>query len=167
MNKYYVKSKADVDPKKPGKYIYPDTTKAKRKFRVVTITGPGQTEQAHKKECDMNYILRNYHRTGLITHAKTYEGQYDDVSVQDFQEAMFLVDKAKAMYGELPSNIREQFAGPQKFLEFVNNPENRPKMQEMGILPGVDGKRADGTPSRHAPASEPTSPQEPSAEPTS
>lgn len=108
--------------------------------RVTVETGDGLTEQSHKNETDMNYILRDYQRTGLIKHAKEHEGRYDDVSVQDFQEAMFLVTQAQSMFDSLPANIRKRFGNdPSAFLEFTQNPENAPEMTRMGILRGNDG----------------------------
>lgn len=116
------------------------------------------TEQAHKHECDMNYILRNYQKTGLIRHAKKYEGTYDDVSVQDFQEAMFLVNQAQQSFMDLPSNVRARFENnPAKFLEFTQNPANRDEMAAMGILKGNDGLDRTGAPT-DAPTPPPAEP---------
>jgi hypothetical protein len=148
--KYYVTKKADIGKQGPGNYVL-DQGKKDAKGRplreVHLVTGEGMTEQAHKDQCDMNYILRNYQKTGLITHAKKYEGQYDDVSVQDFNEAMLIVDKATNMYAELPSNIRERFNGPVEFINFVNNPNNANEMVTLGILKGNDGVKDDLSPS--------------------
>jgi hypothetical protein len=145
--KYVVTKASEIGSKGPGNYVL-DTGKKDAKGRplreVHLVTGEGLTEQSHKTQCDMNYILRNYEKTGLITHAKKYQGQYDDVSVQDFNEAMLIVDNATNMYQELPSSIREGFNGPVDFLNFVNNPANADKMVEMGILGGNDGKNAQG-----------------------
>jgi phage internal scaffolding protein len=102
--------------------------------------GESLTEQGHKKECDMNYILKDYQRTGLIKHAKENKGRYDDVSPIDFQEAMLTVANARNMFEELPSNMRKRFANdPARFLDFVQNPANADEMRELGILKGNDG----------------------------
>ena len=127
-------------------------------------TGPGMTEQAHKRETDMNYILREYTKTGLIKHAKNYQGQYDDVSVQSFQEAMFLVKNAERMFSELPSEARKRFANnPEQFLEFVQNPDNKSEMQRMGILKGNDGIDVSGA-SVNVPRETPVTTETPPAE---
>ena len=114
--------------------------------RPITLdTGEGKTEQAHKHETDMNYILRDYARTGLIKHAQQHAGRYDDVSVQDFQEAMFIVKEAQNMFDNLPGQIRKRFGqDPAAFLEFVQNPENKDEMQRLGILRGNDGVDING-----------------------
>lgn len=113
--------------------------------RVTLTTGPGKTEQSHKKQCDINYILRDYSKTGIIRHSHQNAGRYDDVSSIDFQSAQNLVADVKSMFETLPSLVRKEFdhdAG--KFLEFARNPENGVKMQEMGITPGIDGIDAQG-----------------------
>lgn len=149
MSSFTVNKESEIGKKGPGKYVIEKgkDLRGKIKRKVVLVTGEGKTEQSHKKQCDMNYILRNYQKTGLITHAKKYQGQYDDVKVQDFNDAMMLVTKAKAMYEELPSNIRSRFTGPEQFIAFTNNPANAPEMVKMGILRGNDGLDRNGAPS--------------------
>lgn len=128
---------------KPGKHVFKFSSGRKR---VMTVnSGELLTEQAHAKECDMNYILRDYEKTGLIKHANKHAGRYDDVTVQDFQEAQFLIAEAKNMFQELPSTVRKRFDNnPGQFLEFVQNPNNKAEMQVMGILKGNDGLNAKG-----------------------
>lgn len=130
--------------KKVGKEVI---RKTNGRVRVLIHTGEGMTEQAHKKECDMNYILKEYAKTGIVRHAKTHEGRYDDVSVADFQAAMFIVKEAQNMFDTLPSELRQRFKGPEQFLEFVNNPTNRDEMIKLGMIVGNDGLKGDGTPS--------------------
>ena len=71
--------------------------------RSLLDCGESKTEQSHKKECDMNYILREYSKTGFIRHSKENEGRYDDVGVQDFQQAMLVVANANSMFESLPA----------------------------------------------------------------
>ena len=115
--------------------------KALRRYKGRTVdTGPGLTEQAHKEETDMNYILRDYVKTGLLRHAKEHQGKYDDIAVQDFQEAMNIVATARSMFEELPSQVRARFGqDPARFLDFVQNPNNADEMHALGILRGNDG----------------------------
>jgi phage internal scaffolding protein len=126
----------------------PVVRKALERHKGSTVdTGRGLTEQSHKKETDMNYILREYTRTGLVRHAKNNEGKYDDIAVQDFQEAMITVANAKTMFEELPAAIRKRFnQNPAEFLGFVQNPANLNEMQKMGILRGNDGLNIKGAP---------------------
>lgn len=114
--------------------------------RVTVDTGEGLTEQAHKRETDINYILRDYERTGFIKHAQKHKGKYDDVSVQDFQDAMFIVTNAQKMFDELPGQVRKRFQNsPAEFLSFVQDPNNAAEMAKLGILRGNDGVDVSGT----------------------
>ena len=135
-----MKNWADTQVTNRGKQnmkIQKPFTKTKR---VTLDTGPGLTEQSHKNETDINFILRDYKRTGFIKHAKENQGRYDDISVQDFQEAMFIVANAQNMFNELPGVIRKEFQNdPTRFMEFVHNPANETRMRELGILVGNDG----------------------------
>ena len=122
--------------------------KAFRRYEGSKIdTGEGLTEQCHKKQCDMNHILKDYKRTGFIRHAKENQGRYDDISVQDFQDAMFKVAEATNMFNDLPANLRKDFNNnPAEFLGFVQNPDNQEKLQKMGIIRGNDGIDMNGMP---------------------
>ena len=103
-------------------------------------TGKGLTEQSHKRETDINFILKDYAKTGFIKHAKEHEGEYDDISVQDFNNAMFIVAEAQNMFNELPAEYRQKFNNnPADFLNFVQDPSNKEQMEKMGILKGNDG----------------------------
>jgi phage internal scaffolding protein len=151
MKKYYL---SKVDPNKPGEQVIQD--KNGKVIDVVIVCGESKTEQAHRDECNMNYILREYQKTGLIRHAKEYEGRYDDIAVQDFQDAMFLVTEAQNMFNGLPNNIRQRFENdPGKFLAFVQNPDNKPEMKVLGMLKGNDGLDARGQPTAAPQADKP------------
>lgn len=116
--------------------------------RVTLDTGPGLTEQAHKQECDINYILREAVSTGMVRHLAKHQGRYDDVSVQDFQQAMGIVQRTTKMFEALPSKIRKEVGGdPAKFLKFVQDPANKTRLEELGMLKGNDGIKGDGSPS--------------------
>lgn len=123
------------------------TIKTSGKRPVVNCPFPGKTEQAHAKQTDINYILKDYTRTGFIKHANRNEGRYDDVSAVDFQDAMNIIATANSMFENLPSTIRKRFNNnPAEFLDFVQNPDNGPEMEKLGILKGNDGLDISGTP---------------------
>lgn len=120
-----------------------------RRFKVPGVEcGEGLTEQCHKRECDMNYILRDYQAKGIVKHVSQYTGQYDDITVTDFQEAMFMVKDAQNMFNDLPSSLRKRFGNdPAEFLKFVSDGNNREEMAKLGMLKGNDGLTGKGAPS--------------------
>lgn len=93
-------------------------------------------EQAHKKEVDINAIVK---RHGVDLIAKTQKLQsadyvMDDISGNDFQEAMMKVTKAQQTFEQLPSTVRKQFNNsPAEFMDFVQNPDNGEALVSMGL----------------------------------
>lgn len=94
------------------------------------------TEQNHKDEANINSIVKR-HGMDLIRKTAQLSApdmQWDDVTGNDFQEAMFKVTKAQQTFDQLPSELRSKFDNnPAKFLDFVQNPENGEKMVEYGL----------------------------------
>lgn len=104
------------------------------KKKATLTCGPGLTRQSEAAACDINNILAQYHRTGVITHLARHQGHYDDWTGFDFHEAMNTVAEAQQLFDELPSKIRKKFANdPAAFLQFATNPENLGEMREMGL----------------------------------
>jgi len=69
-----------------------------------------------------------------MEHVKKNQGQYGDITCQDFQEAMFQVKKAEQMFDELPSSVRAKFQNdPSQFLDYVQDPNNAESLSEMGL----------------------------------
>lgn len=98
------------------------------------------TEQSHAKQCDINYILKDYAKGQLAKHVKEHEGKYDDYTGYDFTQAQNVVAEVKTMFEELPAPVRNEFGNePANFLDFVQKPENAPYLKEMGIEKGLDG----------------------------
>lgn len=110
------------------------------RVRVVADPGgPSMTKQEFADECDINNIMRNYARTGMISHVNKYQGSYEDVSgAVSFHEAQEIVKKAEEMFYTVPSAVRSKFDNdPGKFLDFVLDDRNRDEMQKMGLLKEV------------------------------
>lgn len=101
--------------------------------------------QSAKQDCDINFILQSYQRTGVTTHLEKRKGNYGDFDAVDFQEAMNIVADARSMFETVPSQIREQFNNdPAQFLKFVTDEKNLPEMREMGLALPVEDLPAQG-----------------------
>lgn len=102
----------------------------------LQFKGKGRTKQSHKDECDVNKIIKQFHKTGMISHARTHRGFYDDfIGATDYKSALDMIREADEMFMTIPSTIRKQFDNdPAKFLDFVQDPDNREEMQAMGLL---------------------------------
>lgn len=94
----------------------------------------GMTEQHHQQECDVNYILKKYIKTGNITHTKKHEPQYGDSTSLDLHEALNIVTNANSMFMELPAQTRAKFENdPGQFLDYVQDESNLDEMYELGL----------------------------------
>jgi hypothetical protein len=142
------------DPKKkavlPGQVIVTHGDKIKK---VVTVTGlESKTEQSYGEMLDINRMLEPAMKQGLLRHGITFEGEYDDIPVGDFQEAQFIVAKGKSMFEQLPSNMRTKFENdPAKFMAFVQDPANESWLRENGVVKGIDGLTASGEDTGYTP----------------
>lgn len=93
------------------------------------------TEQHFKDTCDVNKIIRKYDKTGLINHVNEVEAKYGDMTGLDYKAAMDLVVKIGQEFEQFPSHIRNRFRNsPEKYLEFMENPENREEAIKLGLV---------------------------------
>ena len=131
---------------KPGQIVVKDSY-GKVKKVVTKCEEETKTEQGHKESCQIKRLLTDVERQGLLRAGTRFEGEMDDFPHYDFQEAQFMIAKAKTMFEELPSGIRKKFDNdPIKFVTFANDPKNVEAMKEMGLGKGIDGITADGQP---------------------
>jgi len=126
---------------------------------------PSRTEQAHKDEVNIHHILKRFQKTGLVTHTNKHEGTYNDyVDAPDFQEAQQIIASANSLFESLPSSLRRKMDNdPQKFVDFMQNEDNRDEMAELGLstahLPDVvPTPTPTPTPEVTAPTEPPTPP---------
>lgn len=105
--------------------------------RVIKDCGKQMvTKQSHKDECDIHRILRQFQRTGIITHVQSARPTYEDLPDSvDFQESLRLLSQAQDAFASLPSVVRDYFRNdPGRFLAAFNDPSQRPKLEEFGLV---------------------------------
>lgn len=96
---------------------------------------PSMTKQEFKDETDINKIMARYQRTGAIDHFAKWSPSYGEFSACDLQTAQNIVIRARQMFADLPSSIRNLTESPEGFLKFVQDPQNAPKLVELGLVP--------------------------------
>lgn len=94
---------------------------------------PSRTAQEFKEECDINRIMRRYQHTGALTHFAKYAPIYGEISSCDLQEAENLLIRARQLFADLPSSLRDRFHTPEAFLDFVQDANNRDEMIALGL----------------------------------
>lgn len=103
--------------------------------RVAIHCPGGRTKQSFKDECDVNQIIKNFTTTGVLQNPMEKEGEYGDFTSTDLHSAMNMVAQADSMFEELPSGLRNKFDNePTKFLDFVQNPDNREELIKMKLI---------------------------------
>lgn len=104
-----------------------------------------KTEQHHKKECDVNLIIKKYDKQGIITHINRIEAEFGDLKGVDFKEAMDLITRSQGMFDQLPSEIRKRFQNtPEKLIEFMENSDNRAEAIKLGLIRADWSEETDG-----------------------
>lgn len=94
------------------------------------------TKQASKKECDIYEILKQYQRTGILTHVTPHQPRFEDLPEGlDYQQALNQVIEADAAFALLPAAVRDHFHNqPLELLQALHDPAQADQLREFGIL---------------------------------
>ncbi len=91
----------------------------------------GRTKQSFKDETNVNAIIQKHTRMGTLSHLEQWGGNYGDWGDFNFQDAQNQIARANSMFEQLPSGVRNQFSNsPEKFLEYVNDPDNKDELHK-------------------------------------
>ncbi len=106
-------------------------------LEVKQYEQPGRTKQAFKDDADVNRILDKFRKTGTITHLNKFGAQYGDFAdMPDLLQAHERLKAGHAIFGELPAEVRAEFAQDAgKFFAFVNDPANKDDLPRL--LPAI------------------------------
>lgn len=94
------------------------------------------TDQSYAKSTDINNIMANYHKTGVLPHTRENLARYiDNTEIPSLIEAHELIEGAKSMFMELPAHIRKLMDNnPQNMESFIRNPENTETLVKYGLI---------------------------------
>lgn len=97
----------------------------------------GMTRQEFADECNINVLMAQYERTGVISHVNQRQPMFVDVSdVPDLARAIAIVEEGEKSFMTLPASVRREFDNdPVKFLEFCQDPASLSKLREWGLAP--------------------------------
>ncbi len=101
---------------------------------------PGRTKQSMSQECDVNYIMNKWKRTGEMPPDQVRPPTYGDFSnVGDYMQAQNAIIEADQAFEALPSWVRERFQNsPHELLEFLADPNNQDEAVELGLSEAPD-----------------------------
>lgn len=111
------------------------------KFRTIynhaTVISPhggkSLTDQQYRRECDINFILKDFGATGrLPVHGEGVSGDFSDIG--DYQACLDRINRAKDEFMSQPSEIRARFGNdPSAYVDFVLDPANTDECIRLGI----------------------------------
>lgn len=117
--------------------FYRVNEKGKQIRRAVTVDCSNDkvlTEQSHKKEVDINEIVKRHGVDKIAQTQQLVQMQYDDIPGNDFMETMLMLKKAETSFMSLPSKLRARFENdPAQYLDFVRNPDNAEELVTLGL----------------------------------
>lgn len=115
-----------------------------RKNVKLVFTKPSMTKQSHKEECDINFVMRRFEKTGQLPDMIRADARYGDFSnVPDYQESLNVVFHAQEQFAALSAKVRARFDNdPSKFLEFASNPKNSMEMVKLGLSKPISDPNA-------------------------
>lgn len=129
------------------------------RVRVLSDTsGDTMTKQSAKAECDVNNIIRQFDRDGVLPHLRDTIPEYvvftEDELVGsagfDYHQALNVVRAAQDGFEALPAELRKRFHNdPGEFVAFVDDPANRDEAVELGLVrrrPPAEAVREDPAP---------------------
>lgn len=138
-----------------------------RKKHVVTKNNePSKTNQSFKDQCDINTIVSKFMKTGEFNHLAKRQGFYADVSqFPDLLGAHLIIKESEASFARLPAELRKEFGNnPLEMIEWLQNPENKQKAEEMGLIPKTEVQNKN-QPKSEKLDSQPKSKSKPKSEP--
>lgn len=105
--------------------------------RVLTSVGTrSRTKQEFKQDCDITHILRQFQRTGIITHVQSARPEYTDLpDDMDYQASLAIIEDAHDAFRNLPSVVRSYFQNDVSlFLSAFSDPAQHAKLVEFGLV---------------------------------
>lgn len=109
---------------------------------VVCSEAEDRTQQAFKDECDINFLMKRFEKTGILPQGRSVPPQYLDATLFDFTEAQNRVAQVRGVFSMLDARTRARFENdPANMLDFLANPENHAEAIKMGLMAKPKGVR--------------------------
>ncbi len=105
---------------------------------AVQISFPesGRSKQSFVDECDINFIMNKWKRTGELPPDHKQPPTYGDfTNVADYMQAQNSILQADQAFGALPAWMRARFQNdPAELIAFVDDPQNLEEAQKLGLV---------------------------------
>lgn len=102
----------------------------------AVVPGTSLTKQSFKDSADINKILQRAQISGSVDHLTEHQASYGEFANYDLLSHFEMLEKADAIFSDLPSEVRNEFKNqPAAFFDFVNDPANVDRLAEL--LPAI------------------------------
>lgn len=100
--------------------------------------GESLTQQHFQDECDINFIISRYKKTGYLVDPLLQPSavpSYADFSeLPSYLDAQITIAKANEAFEALPALVRKRFNNnPAEFVDFCSDEENKEEMYKLGL----------------------------------
>lgn len=95
---------------------------------------PTMTQRSDKDSTDINFIVKQFTKTGQLpqTQMEALYGDFSDVG--DYRTALERLQAAKDAFQALPAATRKHFNNdPGYFLDYAQNPDNIEELRKLGL----------------------------------
>lgn len=103
-------------------------------FRTINAD-PSKTDTQYSQECDANYILDRFKKTGQLSHTAKVRGAYGDVSdLPDLHTALTQITEANNAFMSLDAKLRRKFNNsPEEMIEWLKDSSNDDEAIKLGL----------------------------------
>lgn len=97
---------------------------------------PSLTDQSDLQSSDINYIMKQYEKTGMLPINEKIQGIYqDNTDLPSLETAFNMVKSAQDAFESLPADVRKLMDNdPSQLENFIADPNNRDYLVKKGLL---------------------------------
>lgn len=113
-----------------------NTELGKRNRNKLICNDVSLTDQSFKKRCDVNKIVAQYKKTGVLAQPTAYKGYFADFSeVPSLEDAFEAVKRASERFQSLPAEVRLLMSNdPSKLEIWLSDSQNLELAQKHGLI---------------------------------
>lgn len=107
-----------------------------RKRVSIDLSKPKMTDQSGLKASNINNIMEQYKRTGVLPEVRQKIARYvDNTEIPSLEEAHDIIVEAREMFMALPAQVRKLMDNdPTRLVEFIKDPENVDVLIKYGVI---------------------------------
>jgi len=105
---------------------------------ISAVAFPEETlaQQHFKEHCDINRIVAQYAKTGLVPQSAATPMAEDFVGITDYHTAMNAIRRGDEAFSTLSADVREKFKNDAgRFVDFCLDPDNLDEVIALGLAP--------------------------------